>query len=135
MIKYSTNPFKVRYAETDQMGYVHHSNYLKYFEMARIEWLTSIGFSYKELENRGTLLPVVTVGLKFKTPCYFDDLITVHLAINELPKASIFFKYLITNELKKEVASGSTRLAFLNKKKNRIIRCPKNLMSAIQKLL
>jgi len=103
--------------------------------MARIEWLTSIGFSYKKLEDRGTLMPVVTVDLNFKSPCYFDDLITVHLAINELPKASIFFKYLITNELKKEVASGSTRLAFLDKKKNRIIRCPKNLMSAIQKLL
>ena len=94
-----------------------------------------MGFSYKKLEDRGTLMPVVTVDLNFKSPCYFDDLITVHLAINELPKASIFFKYLITNELKKEVASGSTRLAFLDKKKNRIIRCPKNLMSAIQKLL
>tara|TARA_B100001778_G_scaffold36614_1_gene26547 strand:- start:90 stop:374 length:285 start_codon:yes stop_codon:yes gene_type:complete len=94
-----------------------------------------MGFSYKKLEDRGTLMPVVTVDLNFKSPCYFDDLITVHLSINELPKASIFFKYLITNELKKEVASGSTRLAFLDKKKNRIIRCPKNLMSAIQKLL
>jgi acyl-CoA thioester hydrolase len=103
--------------------------------MARIEWFTSIGFSYKKLEDRGTLMPVVTVDLNFKKPCYFDDLITVHLLINELPKASIFFKYLITNELKKEVASGSTRLAFIDKKKNRIIRCPKNLMSAIQKLL
>tara|TARA_Y100000996_G_scaffold394172_1_gene358288 strand:- start:341 stop:580 length:240 start_codon:yes stop_codon:yes gene_type:complete len=76
-----------------------------------------MGFSYKKLEDRGTLMPVVTVDLNFKSPCYFDDLITVHLAINELPKASIFFKYLITNELKKEVASGSTRLAFLDKKK------------------
>ncbi len=103
--------------------------------MARIEWFTMIGFSYKKLEDRGTLMPVVTVDLNFKSPCYFDDLITVHLSINELPKASIFFKYLITNELKKEVASGSTRLAFLDKKKNRIIRCPKNLMSSIQKLL
>ena len=103
--------------------------------MARIEWLNSIGFSYKKFEDRGTLMPVVTVDLEFKSPCYFDDLITVHLSFNELPKASIFFKYLITNELKKEVASGSTRLAFLDKKKNRIIRCPKNLMSSIQKLL
>ncbi len=135
MIKYSTKPFRVRYAETDQMGYVHHSNYLKYFEMARIEWLNSIGFSYKKFEDRGTLMPVVTVDLKFKSPCYFDDLITVNLSVNELPKASIFFKYLITNELKKEVASGSTRLAFLDKKKNRIIRCPKNLISTIQKLM
>ncbi len=134
MIKYSTNPFRVRYAETDQMGYVHHSNYLKHFEMARTEWFTSIGFSYKKLEDRGILMPVVTVDLNFKSPCYFDDLITVHLSINELPKASIIFKYLITNQLKKEVASGSTRLAFLGKK-NRIIRCPKNLISAIQKLL
>ena len=79
MIKYSTNPFRVRYAETDQMGYVHHSNYLKYFEIARIEWFASIGFSYKKLEDRGTLMPVVTVDLNFKSPCYFDDLITVHL--------------------------------------------------------
>tara|TARA_B100001057_G_C22776292_1_gene921710 strand:+ start:100 stop:504 length:405 start_codon:yes stop_codon:yes gene_type:complete len=134
LINYSTKPFRVRYAETDQMGFAHHSNYLKYFEMARIEWLTSIGFSYKKLEGRGTLMPVVTVDLKFKSPCYFDDLITVHLSVNESPKASIFFKYLITNELKKEVASGSTRLAFIDKK-NRIIRCPKNLMSAIQKLM
>ena len=102
--------------------------------MARTEWFTSIGFSYKKLEDRGILMPVVTVDLNFKSPCYFDDLITVHLSINELPKASIIFKYLITNQLKKEVASGSTRLAFLGKK-NRIIRCPKNLISAIQKLL
>ena len=85
--------------------------------MARIEWLNSIGFSYKKFEDRGTLMPVVTVDLKFKSPCYFDDLITVNLSVNELPKASIFFKYLITNELKKEVASGSTRLAFFDKKK------------------
>jgi acyl-CoA thioester hydrolase len=117
------------------MGYVHHSNYLKYFEMARIEWLTSMGFSYKKLEDRGTIMPVVTLNLKFKSPCFFDDLISVHLSINELPKASIFFKYIITNELKKEVATGSTRIAFLDKKNNKIIRCPKNLMSAIQKLM
>ena len=102
--------------------------------MTRIEWLTSMGFSYKKLEDRGTLMPVVTVDLKFKSPCYFDDLITVHLSVNELPKASIFFKYLITNELENEVATGSTRLAFFDKK-NRIIRCPKNLMSAIHKLM
>ena len=85
--------------------------------MTRIEWLTSMGFSYKKLEDRGTLMPVVTVDLKFKSPCYFDDLITVHLSVNELPKASIFFKYLITNELENVVATGSTRLAFFDKKK------------------
>ena len=117
------------------MGYVHHSNYPKYFEMARIEWLNSIGFSYKKFEDRGTLMPVVKLDLKFISPCYFDDLITVHISINELPKASIFFKYLITNQLKKEVAIGSTCIAFFDKKKNKIIRCPKNLLSTIQKLV
>ena len=135
MIEYSTIPFRVRYAETDQMGYAHHSNYLKYYEMARIEWLNSIGFSYKKLEDQGTLMPVVAVDLKFKSPCHFDDLITVHLTINELPKASMFFKFIITNELKKQVASGSTCLAFLDRKKNRPVRCPKNLITAIQKLM
>ncbi len=135
MIEYSTIPFRVRYAETDQMGYAHHSNYLKYYEMARIEWLNSIGFSYKKLEDQGTLMPVVAVDLKFTSPCYFDDLITVHLSINEIPKASIFFKYIITNELKKQVANGSTCLAFFDRKKNRPVRCPKDLVTAIQKLM
>ena len=58
--------------------------------MARIEWRNSIGFSYKKFEDRGTLMPVVTVDLKFKSPCYFDDLITVHLSVNELQK-QVFF--------------------------------------------
>ena len=120
MIKYSTKPFRVRYSETDQMGYVHHSNYLKYFEIARIEWLNSIGFSYKKFEDLGTLMPVVKLELKFKRPCYFDDLITVHISINKLPKASIFFKYLITNQYKKELATGTTRIAFFDKKKIRL---------------
>lgn len=135
LIEFSTLPFRVRYAETDQMGFAHHSNYLKYFEMARIEWLNTIGFSYKKLEEDGIVMPVVATNLKFKTPAFFDDLLVVHLTLNELPRARVVFRYLITNELQKEVASGSTCLAFLNTKNKRPVRCPDTLMEVIQKLL
>ena len=74
-------------------------------------------------------------NLKFKTPAFFDDLLVVHLTLNELPRARVVFSYLITNELQKEVASGSTCLAFLNTKNKRPVRCPDTLMEVIQKLL
>ena len=135
MIEFSTVPFRVRYSETDQMGFVHHSNYLKYFEMARIEWLNSIGYSYKKLEEEGIVMPVLTADLKFKKPCFFDDLLTVHLFINEIPKTRIFFKYMITNQLKNKVAYGNTSLAFLDTKKRIPIRCPKIFIDSIQSLL
>ena len=80
-------------------------------------------------------MPVLTADLKFKKPCFFDDLLTVHLYVNEIPKARIFFKYMITNQLKNKVAYGNTSLAFLDTRKRIPIRCPKNFIDSIQSLL
>ena len=62
-----------RYAETDQMGVIHHSTYATYFELARTEWLLSLGLSYSKLEKKGILLPVLSLSIEFKHPLYFED--------------------------------------------------------------
>ena len=128
MITYRTHAFRVRYTETDQMGFAHHSNYLNYFEMARIEWLHSRGFSYATLEKQGIVMPVVAVDIKFKSPAFFDDILTIQLSVNEAPKASIKIQYIVINEKEEELAIGSTTLAFLNTQTQRPIRCPESLL-------
>ncbi len=135
MIKYTTKKFKVRYSETDQMGFVHHSNYLKYFELARIEWLNAVEFSYKRLEENGVIMPVIDAEIFFKSPAFFDDLLSVELTLVEMPKIKVKFKYIVINHLGKEVATGSTTLAFLTSKNNRPTRCPESLTEKLQSLL
>ena len=134
MINYISKVFRVRYTETDQMGFAHHSNYLNYFEMARIEWLNKIGFSYAALERQGIVMPVVSVQINFKSPAFFDDPLTIKLFVNEIPKASIKIDYIIMNALKKEIANGSTTLAFLNIEINKPVRCPQKLLEIIESL-
>ena len=134
MINYISEVFRVRYTETDQMGFAHHSNYLNYFEMARIEWLNKIGFSYAALERQGIVMPVVSVQINFKSPAFFDDPLTIKLFVNEIPKASIKIDYIIINALKKEIANGSTTLAFVNIEINKPVRCPQKLLEIIESL-
>jgi len=134
LINYISEVFRVRYTETDQMGFAHHSNYLNYFEMARIEWLNKIGFSYAALERQGIVMPVVSVQINFKSPAYFDDPLTIKLFVNEIPKASIKIDYIIMNALKNEIANGSTTIAFLNIETNKPIRCPQKLLEIIESL-
>ncbi len=134
MIAYRTQIFRIRYTETDQMGFAHHSHYLNYFEMARIEWLNSIGFSYAELEQSGVVMPVVSANINFKSPAFFDDPLRIKLTIEKIPRASIKIDYVIVDELEKEIANGSTTLAFLNRETNRPIRCPQRLLEIIESL-
>ena len=134
MIAYRTQIFRIRYTETDQMGFAHHSHYLNYFEMARIEWLNSIGFSYAELEQSGVVMPVVSANINFKSPAFFDDPLRIKLTIEKIPRASIKIDYIIVDESEKEIANGSTTLAFLNRETNRPIRCPQRLLEIIESL-
>ena len=116
------------------MGFAHHSNYLNYFEMSRIEWLNSIGFSYAGLERQGIVMPVVSAKINFKSPAYFDDPLRIRLTIDDIPRATIKIDYIIMNALDKEIANGSTTLAFLNTEINRPVRCPQALLEIIGSL-
>ncbi|MEP0711678.1 MAG: thioesterase family protein, partial [Algoriphagus sp.] len=89
---------RVRYAETDQMSYVYYGNYAMYFEVARVEAMRSIGFSYKEMEDEGVMMPVLESHFRYLRPGKYDELLTIKTSIPTLPGAKIRFEYEVYNE-------------------------------------
>ncbi len=116
---------RVRYAETDQMGYVYYGNYATYYEEARTEMLRSTGISYKELEDMGVMLPVVELLCNFIKPGKYDDLITINIYIRQKPSIRIKFEYELSNQHGELLNTGSTQLVFVDMIKNRPCRPPK----------
>lgn len=112
------------------MSFVYHGNYVKYFEIGRIAWLKKLGISYKKMEDDGILLPVVDVKIKFRKPALFDDELIIHTKLKQMPSYMIEFEYKISrnNEL---LTNGYTKLAFLNAKTNKSIRCPEFILDKI----
>ena len=90
---------RTRYAETDQMGVVYYGNYPQYLELGRVEWLRSIGFTYKAMEEEGVMMPVVSLQIQYKKPALYDELITIRTKLKELPSTKkLSFDYEILNE-------------------------------------
>ena len=112
------------------MSFVYHGNYVKYFEIGRIEWLKKLGISYKQMESDGILLPVIDVKINFRKPALFDDKLILSTKLKQMPSYMIEFEYNISrnNEL---ISRGYTKLAFLNSKTNKPIRCPKFILDKI----
>ena len=125
-IHFSSTPIKVRYGETDQMGVVHHSNYLRYFEVARIEWLTQLGVSYQAMEEAGVMMPVIDVQISYKTPAKFEDKLTINIHLKEVPLVKMTFLYEVLNQNGELVCTAITTLAFMNASNRRPHRCPEN---------
>lgn len=115
---------RVRYSETDQMGFVYYGNYPQFYEVGRTESLRSLGTSYKKLEDEGIWMPVISMNLKYIKPGRYDDLLTVRTIVKELPKTRMQFHYEIYNEAGDLLNEGDTTLIFLSKEKNRPVRCP-----------
>ena len=84
---------RVRYAETDKMGYVYYGNYATYYEVGRVEALRKLGMSYKEMEDEGIMLPVLSFNIKYFKPAFYDDLLTIKTSITEMPNTRIKFEY------------------------------------------
>jgi len=123
---------RVRYGETDQMGVVYHGNYAQYFEVARIEWLEALGFSYKKMELEGVMLPVISLHTEFKGSAKFDDVLTIKTSLKNTPNVKIEFDYQLYNEQGVLLTTGSTVLAFISAKTRRIIRCPEAMLKSIE---
>jgi len=104
---------RVRYAETDQMGYVYYGNYATYFEVARVETLRQMGLSYKELEDQGVMMPVLDNWSKYIAPATYDELLTIKVFIKERPNVRITFHYEIYNPADKLIHIGETKLVFV----------------------
>jgi acyl-CoA thioester hydrolase len=95
----SENKIRVRYAETDRMGYVYYGNYAAYFEVGRVEALRALGLSYRVMEEQGIMLPVLSYQIKYFKPAFFDDVITIRTIVGEMPAgARIAFQYESYNE-------------------------------------
>ncbi|MGJ8593708.1 MAG: acyl-CoA thioesterase [Aquaticitalea sp.] len=130
--KYDEIELRVRYGETDQMGVVYHGNYAQYFEVGRVEWLRKFGVSYKQMEESGIMLPVISLDIKYKKSARYDDLIKVKTRLTKIPSATIEFHYEIVNENNDLLATGNTTLVFIDINRNRPTRCPKYLLDKLQ---
>lgn len=123
---------RVRYGETDQMGYLYYGNYAQYFEVGRVETIRSLGLTYKDLEEvHGIWLPVVSMEMRFVRPAYYDDLLTVRSEIRELPDEYITFHVEMYNENKKLVNAGRVRLCFFDAKAKKVVMAPEHLMEKL----
>ena len=114
---------RVRYGETDQMRYAYYGIYAQYFEVGRVELLRSLGVSYKEIEEMGYALPVVSFNVKYKKPAYYDDELTIKTTIKELPSTKITFYYETFNENKDLLNIAEVVLVFVNKRKWQTMFC------------
>ena len=132
MYSFKTN-IRVRYAETDQMGFVYYGVYAQYYEVGRVELLRSLGFSYKELEEMGVTLPVVSLNIQYKKPAYYDDNLTIITNLNELPSKKITFTYEILNDQSLLLNIGEVVLVFVDKKTGKTCSAPKSVMSLFEK--
>ena len=131
MISFETK-IRVEYHHTDQMGIVHHSNYIKFFEVARTEWLRAMGVTYAEMERRGVMMPIVDVAVKYRNPAVYDELISVTAYVDALPMARMTFRYEVRGEDGRDIASGSTTLGFIDSQTRRPVRAPQWLLEVIK---
>jgi acyl-CoA thioester hydrolase len=119
---------RTRYAETDQMGYVYYGNYAQYFEVARVEAMRDLGMSYRELEDRGIMLPVISFNIDYLKPALYDENLNIITKIMELPSVRIKFDYETYNEGGELLNTASTTLVFINKERNKPCPPPKEFL-------
>ncbi len=129
----SETTVRVRYAETDRMGYVYYGNYTQYFEVGRVEALRQLGTSYKQMEDNGVMLPVYTCNLKYLKPAYYDDLLIIKTTVTDLPRVKINFDYEIFNEKNELLTTGSTTLVFIDNITKKPCPAPDSFMEKIRK--
>ena len=122
---------RIRYGETDQMGYVYYGNYAQFFEIGRVEMLRSLGVSYASMEKQGIMLPVVDYSVKYIKPAYYDDVIIVRTTIEETPSVKIKFNYEIYNENMHLLTSAKTTLVFVKKANMKPTFAPQELVAAL----
>lgn len=119
---------RVRYSETDQMGVVYHGSYVPYFEIGRVEWLRDKGISYKELEESGIALPIVSMTINYKKPARYDDLLTVITTFKRQSSVKIEFDCVIRNEADELLTTAHFILVFVDVNLGKPISPPKHIL-------
>jgi acyl-CoA thioester hydrolase len=124
---------RVRYGETDRMGYMYYGHYPEYFEVSRTDMIRSLGLSYSEIEDIGIIMPVRSLRVDYKTPAHYDEMLTVKSCLKKLPEIKLDIDYEIFNEQQQLICTGNTILAFVDTKTRRPRRAPKFFLDAIRK--
>jgi len=129
----SETQVRVRYAETDQMGVVYHSNFFLYYEVSRAESIRKLGFTYADMEKLGVIMPVIEVQSKFMRPALYDDLLNVKTILKELPvHHKIEFHHEVYNEKAELLATGKIILYFMEAKTMKRTTMPGELLKKLQ---
>lgn len=129
----SITQVRVRYAETDQMNVVYYGNYAQYFEVGRVESIRQLGYTYKDMEAQGVVLPVVELSVRYLRPATYDDLLTVKTTLRELPvDHRIEFYQEVFNEQGKMLTSGKVLLYFLTADTRQKTNMPEELLLKLE---
>ncbi len=124
---------RVRYAETDQMGVVYHSNYFQYFEVARAEAIRELGYTYANMEKEGIIMPVVEVNARYLRPAFYDQLLTIKTILKELPvHHKIEFHQEVFDENRELLTTGRVVLYFMELKTKKRHVMPEALLKKLQ---
>jgi acyl-CoA thioester hydrolase len=115
------------------MGYVYYGNYATYFEVGRVELLRSLGVSYRKLEEKGVLLPVVNLNVDYKKPAFYDDNLTLETVLTDMPGVKIVFDYTLKRGVEL-LSKAQTTLVFLNAESGRPVKCPEEILNELAKL-
>ncbi|MEY3679286.1 MAG: hypothetical protein RI924_1427 [Bacteroidota bacterium] len=124
-----TTKIRVRYGETDQMGYMYYGNYAEFYEVGRVEMLRSLGMSYQEMEDSGIMMPVLELKCKYIKPAKYDQEITVKVIIDKMPGIRIHFLYELYNESEELINLGETTLVFVDIEKNKPCLPPEEFLN------
>ena len=132
MIKTETT-LRVRYGETDQMGFVYYGVYAQYYEVGRVEAMRTLGFSYKAMEESGVLMPVINLTINYKKPAKYDDEVRIVTSVKQMPGVRITFDYECFNQENELLNTGTVTLVFIDKEKNKPMQPPSWFLEAFKK--
>jgi acyl-CoA thioester hydrolase len=124
---------RVRYSETDKMGYVYYGNYMQYYEIGRVEAMRNLGLIYADLENKlGIFMPVASLTVRYIRPAFYDDLLILETSIPELPTDKIKFNTKIYNEQKDLLNTAEIHLCFVDTQSFKRVSIPETIIEKLQ---
>jgi acyl-CoA thioester hydrolase len=126
-----TTKIRVRYGETDQMGYMYYGNYAEFYEVGRVEMLRSLGLTYSGMEQSGIMMPVLELKCKYLKPALYDEEISVKVIMDKMPGIRIHFRYELYNEKAELINHGETLLVFINMTTNRPCLPPQDFIDKL----
>ena len=127
-----TTKLRVRYGETDQMGYMYYGNYAEFYEVGRVEMLRSLDMTYSAMEASGIMMPVLEMKCKYIKPALYDEEISIKVIMDKMPGVRIHFRYELYNPNDELINLGETLLVFVNMKTSKPCLPPQDFIDKLK---